>query len=101
MQLRRGRLDPQARIDLHGLTQDNAYRALVRFFTRTHSLDQRLVLVITGKGGVLRQIVPRWLSENELRTFITGVSPAHIRHGGDGALYVALRRRDGKTVRGR
>jgi len=101
MQLRRGRLEPQARIDLHGLTQDNAYRALVRFFARAHSLDQRLVLVITGKGGVLRQIVPRWLGENELRPFITGVSPAHIRHGGDGALYVALRRHDGKTVRGR
>lgn len=101
MQLRRGRLEPQARIDLHGMTQDNAYRALVRFFARAHSLDQRLVLVITGKGGVLRQIVPRWLGEYELRPFITGVSPAHIRHGGDGALYVALRRRDGKTVRGR
>ena len=100
-QLRRGRLEPQARIDLHGLTQNNAYRSLVRLFTRAHSLDQRLVLVITGKGGVLRQIVPRWLGENELRTFITGVSPAHIRHGGDGALYVALRRHDGKTVRGR
>jgi DNA-nicking Smr family endonuclease len=91
--LRRGRLEPEARIDLHGLTQDEAYRALIRFFTRARSLDQRVVLVITGKGGVLRDLVPRWFAEHELAPLISGVSSAHVKHGGGGAYYVAVRRK--------
>ena len=91
--LRRGRLEPEARIDLHGLTQDEAYRALTRFFTRARALDQRLVLVITGKGGVLRDVVPRWLAEHELAPLVSGMSAAHMRHGGGGAFYVAVRRK--------
>jgi DNA-nicking Smr family endonuclease len=96
--LRRGRLEPEARIDLHGHTQDQAYRALARLFARAHDRDQRLVLVITGKGGVLRGLVPQWLGESEFRRFVRGVSPAHIAHGGDGALYVLLRRKVGKAA---
>jgi DNA-nicking Smr family endonuclease len=92
-QMRRGRLEPEARIDLHGLTQDEAHRALMRFFGRAHGLDQRVVLVITGKTGVLKAMVPRWLAEIDLASLIAGISPAHIRHGGGGAFYVALRRK--------
>jgi DNA-nicking Smr family endonuclease len=91
--MRRGRLEPEARIDLHGLTQDEAHRALVRFFVRARGLDQRVVLVITGKGGVLKSMVPRWLAEADLKPLVAGISPAHIRHGGEGAFYVALRRK--------
>ena len=91
--LRRGRLEPEARIDLHGLTQDEAYRALGRFFSRARGLDQRIVLVITGKGGILKLMMPRWLAEAELAPLVSGVSPAHIKHGGGGAFYVALRRK--------
>ncbi len=90
--LRRGRLEPEARLDLHGLTQDEAHRALSRFLVRARSLDQRVVLVITGKGGVLRALMPRWLAEAEFRPLVSGISPAYIRHGGGGAFYVALRR---------
>jgi len=90
--LRRGRLEPQARLDLHGLTQDEAHRALLRFFVRAHGLDQRLVLVITGKRGVLRGLVPRWLAEAAFRPLVAGLRSAHIRHGGEGAFYVALKK---------
>ena len=90
---RRGRLEPEARIDLHGLTQDEAFRALMRFFGRARAHDQRVVLVITGKTGVLNRAVPRWLSDSALAPLVAGATPAHIRHGGSGALYVALRRK--------
>ena len=90
--LRRGRLEPEARIDLHGLTQEQAFRALIRFFSRARGLDQRIVLVITGKGGILKRMMPRWLAEPELAPLVSGLSPAHVKHGGGGAFYVALRR---------
>lgn len=97
-QLRRGRLEPEARLDLHGLTQGEAHRALQRFFGRARGEDQRLVLVITGKGGVLKSLVPRWLAEADFRPLVAGLRTAHIRHGGEGAFYVALRK---MTPRGR
>ena len=93
--LRRGRIEPEARLDLHGFTQDEAYRALQRFLMRARGHDFRVVLVITGKGGVLRDAVPRWLAQTEFRGFISGAAEAHIRHGGGGALYVSLRRARG------
>jgi DNA-nicking Smr family endonuclease len=93
--LRRGRLEPEARIDLHGLTQEEGFRALMRFFARAQGLDQRVVLVITGKGGVLRTMVPRWLADADLAPVVSGISPAHVKHGGPGAFYVALRRKRG------
>jgi DNA-nicking Smr family endonuclease len=93
LHLRRGRLEPQARIDLHGYTYDSAYRSLVAFLMRAYSEDKRLVLVITGKGGVLRPHLPLWLDAAELQDLVIGVREAHPKHGGSGAFYVALQKR--------
>jgi len=92
-QLRRGRGEPEARLDLHGMTHDHAYRTLMSFLLTAHGDDKRLVLVITGKGGVLRSALPLWLGQTELEPLVSGISEAHIRHGGSGAFYVSLRRR--------
>jgi len=97
--LRKGRREIDARIDLHGMTQDQAHAALASFLQRCQHEDRRAVLVITGKGsvsaggGVLRRAVPRWLSEPPLAGRVVGVETAAQRHGGDGACYVLLRRR--------
>jgi DNA-nicking Smr family endonuclease len=104
--LRRGRLDPDARLDLHGMTVERAHAALDRFIASAHVNGKRLVLVVTGKGrtpvgpwtgetgrGVLRNDVPRWLALRPLSAKVLQVAPAHPRHGGDGALYVYLRRK--------
>jgi len=89
------------RLDLHGYTQAEAHAALVRFLHTAVRRDARLVLVITGKGstnrgsrdgGVLRRQVPLWLALPELRDCVIGHEPAHIAHGGEGALYVRIRR---------
>ncbi len=85
-----------ARLDLHGLSQDRARAALETFIRRAHAEGQRAVLVITGRGrlgeSILRRRVPDWLSEPPLRALVAGVSTAHRRHGGEGAIYVALKR---------
>ena len=90
----------EARLDLHGLDQDRARDVLTRFVIRAHEAGYRAILVITGKGvrgdGVLRQRTPEWLAAPELRPIVAGISPAHRRHGGEGALYVALKRRAGR-----
>jgi DNA-nicking Smr family endonuclease len=91
--LRRGRLEPEARIDLHGHNHDSAYRLLVGFLTRSISEGKRLVLVITGKGGVLRNNLPLWLNGAELGGRVIGMREAHPKHGGGGAFYVALQKR--------
>lgn len=92
----RGREPVAARIDLHGLTYDAAQAALTGFVQRGVREGWRAVLVITGKGllgdGVLRRHAPEWLAQPPLRQHIAGISQAHRRHGGEGALYVALRR---------
>jgi DNA-nicking Smr family endonuclease len=90
--LRRGRIEPEARIDLHGMSHNGAYRALIGFLTRARSDDKRVVLVVTGKGGVLREALPLWLGQTELAPLVSGISEAHIKHGGSGAFYVSLRR---------
>jgi DNA-nicking Smr family endonuclease len=103
--MKRGKLSPDARIDLHGMTVAQAHRELSEFLLDSHAIGKRLVLVITGKGkikedtgpiparlGVLRHQVPQWLALAPLRTIVLQVTPAHIRHGGDGAYYVYLRR---------
>jgi DNA-nicking Smr family endonuclease len=96
---RRGQLAVEARLDLHGMTQEEAHRALVRFIRRGHEDGLRTVLVITGKGGfgdargVLRDAVPRWLNESDLRPRVLSCAWAQPKHGGAGALYVLLRRR--------
>ena len=86
-----------ARIDLHGMDQDRARAALEAFVLRAWDDGWRAVLVITGKGtrgdGVLRRRAPEWLGGPALRGVVAGISEAHRRHGGEGALYVALKRR--------
>jgi DNA-nicking Smr family endonuclease len=91
--LRRGRTEPEARIDLHGMTHDDAYRALIGFLTKAQGEDKRVVLVVTGKGGVLREALPLWLGQSDLKPLVSGVSEAHVKHGGSGAFYVSLRRK--------
>ena len=91
--LRKGRLEPEAKLDLHGYRQEAAYRALQRFLMRAQGLGQRVVLVVTGKGGTLRDMLPRWLGETEFRNLVVGLSVAHVKHGGDGAFYVALKKK--------
>ncbi|MBI5261615.1 MAG: Smr/MutS family protein [Bradyrhizobium sp.] len=96
--LSRGRMEIQARLDLHGMTQTRAHRALSGFLQRAHHEGLGFVLVITGKGrtgaesGVLRRQVPHWLSLPEFRALVVGFEEAHIGHGGEGALYVRIRR---------
>jgi DNA-nicking Smr family endonuclease len=95
---RRGQLAVEARLDLHGLTQEEAHRALASFIQRAHASGLRTVLVITGKGGfgdargVLKEAVPRWLNESDLRPRVLSCAWAQPKHGGAGALYVLLRR---------
>ena len=100
-QLSRGRKEIDARLDLHGMTQTRAHRALSVFLQRAHSDGSTFVLIITGKGrtigpeserGVLRRQVPQWLSLPEFRSLVVGFEEAHIGHGGEGALYVRIRR---------
>lgn len=104
-QLTRGKLTPEARIDLHGMTLAEAHPELIRFILNAHGAGKRLVLVITGKGkvrddsgpipqrvGALRHQVPHWLAQSPLRGIVLQVTPAHLKHGGGGAFYVYLRR---------
>jgi DNA-nicking Smr family endonuclease len=99
-QLSRGRKQIEARLDLHGMTQARAHHALSGFLQRAHHDGLSFVLVITGKGrkgpesepGVLRRQVPQWLSLPEFRTLVIGFEEAHVGHGGEGALYVRIRR---------
>jgi DNA-nicking Smr family endonuclease len=99
-QLSRGRKEIEARLDLHGMTQTRAHHALSSFLQRAHSEGLTFVLIITGKGrigaeserGVLRRQVPQWLNLPEFRTLVVGFEEAHIGHGGEGALYVRIRR---------
>ena len=99
-QLSKGKKEIEARLDLHGMTQARAHRALSGFLHRAHGDGLTFVLIITGKGkvgaeaerGVLRRQVPQWLSQPEFRSFVVGFEEAHIGHGGSGALYVRIRR---------
>lgn len=103
--MKRGKIKPEGRIDLHGMTLDRAHPALSRFILSAHKSGKRLVLVITGKGkmrdeggpipvrhGVLRHQVPQWLGMAPLSSVVLQVTQAHISHGGGGAYYVYLRR---------
>jgi DNA-nicking Smr family endonuclease len=100
----RGRTAIDARLDLHGMTQQRAHAALLHFLAQAQAQEAKLVLVVTGKGiggdvssaserGVLRRQVPLWLALPEFRRFIVSFEPAHTSHGGEGALYLRLRRR--------
>jgi DNA-nicking Smr family endonuclease len=106
-QLDKGRLEVEARLDLHGMRQRDAHAQLRRFLKTAQARGLRHVLVITGKGadqaasksfyeederGVLRNAVPHWLTEPEFASLVVSFSPAPRRLGGEGALYVRLRR---------
>jgi DNA-nicking Smr family endonuclease len=96
--LKRGELAIEGRLDLHGMTQEEAHDALNRFVARMHGDGRRVVLIITGKGardgeGILRRAVPRWLAEPRCRPLVVATSEAQPRHGGAGALYILLRRK--------
>jgi DNA-nicking Smr family endonuclease len=99
--LKRGRRAIEARLDLHGLTQIEAHQALARFIAFSRFTGRRCVLVITGhgrfSGGVLKEAVPRWLHEAEMRRHVLAIAPAQPQHGGTGALYVLLRRLPSQT----
>jgi DNA-nicking Smr family endonuclease len=89
-----------AKLDLHGHTQAEAHDALLRFLRRASDKGAGVVLVITGKGvrgdgerGVLKRAVPMWLSLPEFREYVIGFDDAHVGHGGEGALYVRIRKR--------
>ncbi|QND51214.1 Smr/MutS family protein [Phyllobacterium sp. 628] len=94
----RGRVVIEGRIDLHGLTQSEAYGLLLGFLRRAHQRELRHVLVITGKGssmgsdGVLRQAVPNWFTTPPFRVLVNGYEDAARNHGGTGAIYVRMRR---------
>lgn len=103
--MKRGRLIPEGKLDLHGKTMAEAHPALIRFILDAYADGKRLVLVVTGKGkhrdepgpipvpfGVLKHQVPQWLMMAPLRSAVLQVSEAHLKHGGSGAYYVYLRR---------
>lgn len=103
--LKRGKMKPEGKIDLHGYTLDQAHPRLTSFIMRAHAEGKRLVLVVTGKGkerdeggpipvrlGVLRHQVPQWLTTPPLAQIVLQITEAHLKHGGGGAYYVYLRR---------
>lgn len=109
--LRRGTMEPDARLDLHGFTEAAAHGALITFLRSAQMRGHRLALVVTGKGtrksdpyapfdleldarsrGVLKTAVPRWLKEPALAGIVADMREAHRKHGGAGALYVYLRK---------
>jgi DNA-nicking Smr family endonuclease len=94
--VRRGRYPIEATLDLHGMTQEEAHRALAGFVAASRALGRRGVIVVTGHGrttgGVLKAAVPRWLDEPPLRRHVLMIAPARPQHGGHGALYLLLRR---------
>lgn len=102
----RGKLKPEARIDLHGMTLSEAHPSLINFIFHSHEMERRLVLVITGKGkdrdsggpipirrGILKHQIPNWLTSPPLGAMVLDIREAHQRHGGSGAYYVYLKRR--------
>lgn len=89
----RGRIEIDARLDLHGYTLERAVIRLRRFLASSQAEGAALALVITGKSGALRREVPHWLASAELRPLVIGFEEAASHHGGSGALYVRIRRR--------
>lgn len=100
VRLAKGRLPIEGKIDLHGLTQVDAHGLLLSFLHRAYGDGRRFVLVVTGKGsshgseGVLRRAVPAWLATPPFRALVHSHEDAARQHGGSGAIYIRLRRRD-------
>jgi len=107
--LGRGKLVPQASLDLHGMTLAAAERAVANFLDAAVTQDLRIILIVTGKGarleggrvlgGRIRAEFVGWLNRGDNRSRVRGVRPAHPRHGGSGAFYVLLRRRSSASSR--
>jgi DNA-nicking Smr family endonuclease len=107
--LSKGRRNPEAKLDLHGMTLAAAERAVSVFIADSSAQNRRVVLIVTGKGqrlesgrvfgGRIRSEFPGWLERPENRARVAGVRPAHPRHGGGGAFYVLLRRRSSASSR--
>lgn len=104
--LRRGQMPIDARLDLHGMTQAQAHKALQAFVDECRAMEKRVLLVITGKGGrnegggegVLRKSLPQWLKEPDMAPKVLSFKPARPQHGGTGAFYVLLRRQRPKKT---
>ena len=108
---KRGEFSIERRLDLHGLTEKEAFAAVDDFIRQAYLQKLRCVLIVTGKGitkendawyekkGILKECVPNWLNAPELRPLILSISHARPEDGGDGALYILLRRCRG-TPRG-
>lgn len=106
-QLKRGTLQVEATLDLHGFTQEEAFNALSRFITVCQQKGKRFLLIITGKGknlhrqnidevrpGVLKEKVPQWLQQGHFQSHVISISGATRLHGGSGAYYVRIRKKD-------
>jgi DNA-nicking Smr family endonuclease len=97
--LRKGKMRPEGRLDLHGMTADRALSALNAFLADRQAAGKRCVLVITGKGslkeggGVIRRELPSWLNAPGNRSRVLGFAGAQPNDGGGGAFYVLLKRR--------
>jgi DNA-nicking Smr family endonuclease len=107
--LSRGKREPEANLDLHGMTLVAAERAVARFLAQSAGEGRRVVLIVTGKGmrleggrvfgGRIRAELSNWLERADNRALVAGVRAAHPRHGGSGAFYVLLRRRSSASSR--
>ena len=104
--LQKGQMPIDARLDLHGMTVEQAKLRLKSFLLNAHGRGDRVILVITGKGlrsgfdefnrpnrGVIREGLPQWVKDKALAPMIVQITPAHRQHGGDGAFYLYLRRK--------
>lgn len=105
--VKNGQINPEAFLDLHGMNVETAYQKVKEFLSECSERNKRLILIITGKGkrkeqeesfwmeysiGVLKKTVPNWLREKDNNSLILGYTTAHKKHGGEGALYIYLRR---------
>jgi DNA-nicking Smr family endonuclease len=96
--MQRGKLDIQARLDLHGFTQSQAQAAVIEFLERCQAQDKRNVIIVTGKGnakeggGILRARLPDWLNLPPNRQRVLSYDYSQPKDGGTGALYVVLRK---------
>ena len=101
-----GKIQPESKLDLHGMNQEEAKRTVARFVLSSYGTGKRLILIVTGKGrekndagpipqrtGILRRSLQTWLDAPPIKDAVQYVSPAHDAHGGSGAFYVYLRRR--------
>jgi DNA-nicking Smr family endonuclease len=100
---RKGQLPIDGKIDLHGSSQEVAFNSFSQFIFRSYKLEKRCLLVVTGKGarsesgiGVLRQNLPHWINDSALRSMVLAISYAQPKHGGEGAIYVLLKRQRGE-----